>query len=90
MKATVTPKSKKLFYGLVGGMGEYFKFLRKQKGYTSATKFASDHDFCKASYQRAESGYHNLSILTIARLLEIHGLTIQQFLQGLAAHTKGK
>jgi hypothetical protein len=57
-----------------------FIMLRKEKGYTSYESFAFDHDFPRAQYWRVETGRHNLTFRTLAKLLAIHELTLDEFL----------
>jgi transcriptional regulator with XRE-family HTH domain len=58
-----------------------FFMLRKQKGYTSYESFAFDHDFPRAQYWRVETGRHNLTLRTLAKLLAIHNLSLVKFLE---------
>jgi hypothetical protein len=58
-----------------------FVGLRKAKGYTSYESFAFDHEFPRAQYWRVETGRHNLTLRTLTKLLIIHNLTLEDFLQ---------
>jgi hypothetical protein len=58
-----------------------FVGLRKEKGYTSYESFAFDHEFPRAQYWRVETGRHNLTLRTLTKLLIIHNLTLEEFLQ---------
>ena len=58
-----------------------FVGLRKAKGYTSYESFAFDHEFPRAQYWRVETGRHNLTLRTLTKLLVIHNLTLEDFLQ---------
>jgi hypothetical protein len=58
-----------------------FVTLRKEKGYTSYESFAFDHEFPRAQYWRVETGRHNLTLRTLTRLLIIHNLPLEEFLQ---------
>ncbi|MCD9017049.1 helix-turn-helix domain-containing protein [Parachryseolinea silvisoli] len=61
-----------------------FKDLRKQKGLPSYESFAFVHDLPRAQYWRVEDGKSNLTLRTIAKLLAIHNLTIDEFAELLA------
>lgn len=60
-------------------IGERLQHLRKEKGYTSYEQFAFEHDFSRMHYWKIEKGKANITIRTLLKLLEIHGLTIEEF-----------
>ena len=68
-----------LFQQFVSRVARIFKDLRKQRGHPSYESFAFEHDFPRAQYWRVEDGKSNLTLRTIARLLAIHNLTIDEF-----------
>lgn len=59
-------------------IGEKLKKLRIEKGYTSYEQFAIAHDLHAAYYWNIEKG-RNISIDYLQNLLEIHGLTFEEF-----------
>lgn len=54
--------------------------LRMAKGYSSAEIFAYEHDLNRSSYWRMEKGY-NITVLSLLRVLDIHGLTLKEFFE---------
>lgn len=58
-----------------------FIMLRKKRGYTSYESFAFEHDFPRAQYWRVETGRHNLTLRTLSKLMAIHNLPLEEFLQ---------
>lgn len=75
---------------LAESVASVFIMLRKLKGYTSYESFAFDHDFPRAQYWRVENGKHNLTLVTLSKLLDIHGLTVPEFLRlVLIQHSEG-
>ena len=54
--------------------------LRMEKGYSSAEIFAYEHDLNRSSYWRMEKGY-NITVLSLLRVLDIHGLTLKEFFE---------
>lgn len=59
-------------------IGAKLRELRKKKGYTSYEKFAYDHDLPRVGYGSHEQGA-NLTMSSLLRLLDIHGLTLREF-----------
>jgi transcriptional regulator with XRE-family HTH domain len=59
-------------------IGEKLKKLRIDKGYTSYEQFAIAHDLHAAYYWNIEKG-RNISIDYLQKLLNIHGLTFEEF-----------
>ena len=58
------------------------KELRKQKGYISYEEFSSTYKIPKVQYWRMEKGT-NFTINSLLRVLDAHGITIQEFFQGV-------
>lgn len=56
-----------------------FKKLRKKKGLYSYEAFAFEHNIPRAQYWRVEDGKSNLTLRTIAKLLAIHNLSVDEF-----------
>lgn len=59
-------------------IGRRIKELRVKKGYKSAEIFAYEHGLNRVSYWRMEKGC-NLTITSLLRLLDIHGITLEEF-----------
>jgi hypothetical protein len=79
-----------LLQQFVSRVARIFKGLRKQKGFPSYESFAFEHDFPRAQYWRVEDGKSNLTLRTIAKLLAIHKLTIDEFATLLSEAEKGE
>jgi transcriptional regulator with XRE-family HTH domain len=60
-------------------IGNRFKKLRIQKGYTSYETFAIDHGLSRMQYWRIEKGTANLTIKSILLVLKIHKMSIEEF-----------
>jgi hypothetical protein len=63
-------------------IGEKLQSLRKAKGYTSYENFAWDNDLPRVQYWRMEKGT-NFRFTTFLQILDVHGLTLEQFFKGL-------
>lgn len=74
-KATSTRPDERLV-----AIGQKLRRLRQFKGYTSYEKFAYDHDLPRVGYGNHEQGT-NLTMSSLLRLLDIHGLTLAGFFQ---------
>jgi hypothetical protein len=68
-----------LLQQIIGRIAYVFKSLRIKSGSSSYEHFAFKHDFPRAQYWRVEDGKSNLTLRTIARLLAIHNLSINEF-----------
>jgi transcriptional regulator with XRE-family HTH domain len=73
----------KLATALQKRIGEKIAVLRKDMGYTNHEQFAYDHGFSRETYRRLEAGDANLTVRTLAKILLIHKLTIEQFFTSL-------
>lgn len=62
-------------------IGYHLKQLRLAKGYSSQEEFAFDYDLPRVQYWRMEKGVANLTFKSLAKVLAIHGLTIEAFFQ---------
>lgn len=63
-------------------IGERIRQLRMERGYSSYETFAFDHGLPRVGYGRHEKGA-NLTMSSLLRILDIHGLTLQEFFAGL-------
>ena len=65
-------------------IGEKLAELRRQKGYTSHETFAYDYEMSRVQYWRIEKGKTNLTLKSLMRLLEIHGINLKEFFNSLS------
>lgn len=64
-------------------IGEKLAELRRQKGYTSHETFAYDYEMSRVQYWRIEKGKTNLTLKSLMKLLEIHGINLKEFVNSL-------
>jgi transcriptional regulator with XRE-family HTH domain len=64
-------------------IGEKLTELRKKKGYKTRMDFALDHDLAHIQYWRIEKGATNVTLKSLDRILEIHGISIIDFFNDL-------
>ena len=65
---------------LLETIGKKLLELRIEKGYTSHADFASDNQLPRIQYWRMEKGRANITLKSLGKVLEIHGLTLEEFL----------
>ena len=65
-------------------VGEKIKRLRVERGYSSYENFAFDHGLPRVGYGRHEKGA-NLTMASLLRILDIHGVTLREFFSDLEA-----
>lgn len=53
--------------------------LRVKNGYKSYESFALENDLSRMQYWRIEKGKTNLTIKSLKRILDIHGITVEEF-----------
>jgi len=71
-------------------MGERIKNLRKQKGYKNHEKFANDHDFARAQYNKYEKGV-GMNFTSIVKVAAAMGVSLKEFFsQGFSDFDKLK
>ncbi len=58
------------------------KELRMQSGYSSYETFANDNDLPRKNYWRIEKG-ENFTINTLLKIINIHGITLEDFFKGM-------
>lgn len=66
----------------IAKIGEKIKALRIEKGYTSSEFFAWEHKIPRQSYYKMESG-SNITLKSLLRVLDIHGMSLEEFFKGL-------
>jgi len=59
-------------------IAEKLREMRKDAGYKSLEKFASDHSLSRIQYWRLEKGT-NFTIETFLKVLDAHKLTLSEF-----------
>ena len=57
--------------------------LRIKAGYTSAEKFAYEHEISRAQYARYERGV-DMQISSLLKVLAAHDMTLQEFFKGVS------
>lgn len=60
-------------------IGERLRKLRQERGYTSYESFAIEHSLSRMQYWRIEKGQTNITIRSLKRILDIHGITLEEF-----------
>lgn len=70
IKKNIEPELKEL--------GQRLRQLRIERGFTSAEKFAVEHDLSRVAYTKAETG-SNLTYITLRKLLKVFKISIQEF-----------
>lgn len=81
-------KEKEAFDSTLRKIGSKLKDLRVKRGYTSHEDFAYDNDIPRVQYWRIEKGNANLTMKSLARLLAIHKMTIEEFFVALSKENK--
>lgn len=81
MKMTVSPEVAYIQKRYSRSVANVFIKLRKAAGCTSYEEFAYTHDFPRAQYWRVENGKANLTFRTLSKLLAIHNMKLDEFLQ---------
>jgi hypothetical protein len=76
----VVMKSDKSFVKMLGRIGSHLSDLRMKKGYATIKEFAQTNDLPEVQYWRIEKGKANITLKTLTRILNIHKLSLQDFL----------
>ena len=77
-------KNKADFQRQLEKIGERLAKLRRQKGYTNHETFAYDYKMSRVQYWRIEKGKTNLTLKSLMRLPEIHGISLKEFFYSLS------
>jgi transcriptional regulator with XRE-family HTH domain len=72
-------KSVKSFNRVLTVVGMRLAELREKKGYTTLKEFANDYDLPQIQYWRMEKGKANITLKSLARILKVHNMTLQDF-----------
>jgi transcriptional regulator with XRE-family HTH domain len=75
---------------LLETIGQKLLELRIEKGYTSHADFASDHGLPRIQYWRMEKGRANITLKSLSKVLEIHELSVEEFLGEILKESKQK
>ncbi|WP_160143895.1 helix-turn-helix domain-containing protein [Chryseolinea soli] len=67
-------------------IGAALSSLRQMKGYTTVKEFASRYKLPVIQYWRIERGKANLTLKSLARILDIHKLSVQDFFCLMTGH----
>jgi transcriptional regulator with XRE-family HTH domain len=72
-------KTTKKFNDFLMQVGENLSGLRQMKGYDTVKKFASRYKLPPIQYWRIERGKANLTLKSLARILDIHKISVHDF-----------
>ncbi len=64
-------------------IADKLKRLRIEAGYTSYERFAVEKSLDRKQYWRIEENQANIRIESLLRVVEIHGLSLEEFFKGL-------
>ena len=79
MKTKIVRKDNSLD-SILQSIGNELYRLRIKKGYSSHADFAADHGLPRIQYWRLEKGKANLTLRSLAKVLAIHELSLEEFL----------
>jgi transcriptional regulator with XRE-family HTH domain len=85
---TKTVRSDGNLNSLLATIGQKLLELRIEKGYTSHADFASDNNLPRIQYWRMEKGRANITLKSLGKVLDIHGLTLEEFLGSILKDVK--
>jgi transcriptional regulator with XRE-family HTH domain len=71
--------TKDRFQRLLIHIGSHLAHLREKKGYATIKEFAAKFELPEIHYWRIERGKANLTLKSLARILAIHKISIQDF-----------
>jgi hypothetical protein len=72
-------KSTKSFNRTLAVVGFRLAELREKKGYNTLKEFTQDFDLPQIQYWRMEKGKANITLKSLAKILKIHNITLQDF-----------
>jgi transcriptional regulator with XRE-family HTH domain len=72
-------KATKSFNRVLIVVGMRLAELREKKGYNTLKEFAEEYDLPQIQYWRMEKGKANITLKSLARILKVHNLTLQEF-----------
>ena len=72
-------KSTRSFNRVLSVVGLRLAELREKKGYATLKEFADEYDLPQIQYWRMEKGKANITLKSLARILSVHNITLQDF-----------
>jgi transcriptional regulator with XRE-family HTH domain len=72
-------KTPKKFNDFLIHIGVTLSGLRQMKGYATVKEFANRYKLPEIQYWRIERGKANLTLKSLARILDIHKLSVEDF-----------
>jgi hypothetical protein len=72
-------QSQKTFTSLLTNIGFKLAELRERKGYSTIKDFVIAHDLPEIQYWRMEKGKSNLTLKSLMKILNIHGMSVEEF-----------
>lgn len=72
-------KSEKTFKNTLAGVGAGLQELRIKKGFATAKSFTEKHNLPEIQYWRMENGKANITLKSLCKILNIHGVSLQDF-----------
>jgi transcriptional regulator with XRE-family HTH domain len=72
-------KSTKAFKNTLVHVGAALADLRVKKGYPTIKSFAQRYDLPEIQYWRIEKGKANITLKSLARILHIHRMSLNEF-----------
>lgn len=77
MEPTENPQNPRMI-----AVGQRLREIRIEKGYTSYDHFAWEHKISRKQYLNMEQG-KNFTMASLLRVLDAHGITLEDFFKGL-------
>jgi transcriptional regulator with XRE-family HTH domain len=72
-------QSQKTFTNLLTNIGSKLAELREQKGYSTIKDFVVAYDLPEIQYWRIERGKSNITLKSLIKILNIHGMSVEEF-----------
>lgn len=72
-------KSTKSFNRVLTVVGLRLAELREKKGYSTLKEFAEAYGLPQIQYWRMEKGKANITLKSLARILSVHNISLQDF-----------
>ncbi|HEY0656532.1 MAG TPA: helix-turn-helix transcriptional regulator [Chryseosolibacter sp.] len=72
-------RSEKTFKNTLVGVGAGLQELRIKKGFSTAKSFTEKYNLPEIQYWRMENGKANITLKSLYKILNIHGVSLQDF-----------
>jgi hypothetical protein len=72
-------QSQKTFSNLLVNIGFKLAELREKKGYSTIKEFVVAYDLPEIQYWRMEKGKSNITLKSLIKILNIHGMSMEEF-----------